>query len=103
MQKFSRKKRATLIVATTHKDLRKELAPDVYVDKEYKSKLKIEVANEAEEKQEPSERQKAASKETAKGSNHYNTDLRNGRTVVLRPRTGNRKNARNGSPRQISS
>lgn len=35
---------ATVIVATTHKDLREELAPTVYVDKRFKDKIQVEVA-----------------------------------------------------------
>jgi ABC-type ATPase with predicted acetyltransferase domain len=35
---------ATVIVATTHKDLREELAPTIYVDKRFKDKIKVEVA-----------------------------------------------------------
>jgi ABC-type ATPase with predicted acetyltransferase domain len=43
MQKFSRKSGATLILATTHKDLREELAPNVYIDKAYKARVKVEI------------------------------------------------------------
>ena len=42
LQKFARKCGATVIVATTHKDLRDELAPNVYIDKRFKEKLLIE-------------------------------------------------------------
>lgn len=35
---------ATVIVATTHKDLREELAPTIYVDKRFKDKIQVEVA-----------------------------------------------------------
>ena len=42
LQKQARSVGATVIVATTHKDLRDELGPNIYVDKEYKEKLKIE-------------------------------------------------------------
>lgn len=46
MQKFSRKCGAILILATTHKDLRDELAPNVYIDKEYKARVKVEVSRD---------------------------------------------------------
>uniref|UniRef100_A0AAU6W0V9 ABC transporter n=1 Tax=Pseudomonas phage Nican01 TaxID=3138540 RepID=A0AAU6W0V9_9CAUD len=36
---------ATVIVATTHKDLREELAPTIYVDKRFKDKINVEVAS----------------------------------------------------------
>ncbi|QOC57862.1 ABC transporter, ATP-binding protein [Pseudomonas phage phiK7B1] len=35
---------ATVVVATTHKDLREELAPTIYVDKRFKDKIQVEVA-----------------------------------------------------------
>jgi len=46
MQKFSRRCGAILVLATTHKDLRAELAPNVYIDKEYKARVKVEVARD---------------------------------------------------------
>lgn len=44
LRKFALKVGATIIVATTHKDLREELAPTLYVDKRYKEKVLIEVS-----------------------------------------------------------
>lgn len=46
LRKFALKVGATIIVATTHKDLREELAPTLYVDKRYKEKVLIEVSPE---------------------------------------------------------
>ncbi|MEG0062966.1 MAG: ATP-binding cassette domain-containing protein [Pseudomonas sp.] len=42
LRKFAKKVGATVIVATTHKDLRDELAPTVYVDKRFKDKIVVE-------------------------------------------------------------
>lgn len=47
VQKFARIKSATLIVATTHKDLRDELGPNLYIDKRYKERVKIEIESDA--------------------------------------------------------
>jgi ABC-type ATPase with predicted acetyltransferase domain len=44
LRKQAAKVGATVIVATTHKDLRDELAPTVYVDKRFKDKINVEVA-----------------------------------------------------------
>lgn len=44
LRKFACKVGATVIVATTHKDLRDELAPTLYVDKRFKEKIIVEVA-----------------------------------------------------------
>lgn len=44
LRKFALKVGATIIVATTHKDLRDELAPTLYVEKRYKEKVLIEVS-----------------------------------------------------------
>lgn len=44
LRKQAAKVGATVIVATTHKDLREELAPTIYVDKRFKDKIQIEVA-----------------------------------------------------------
>ncbi len=41
LQKFARSCGATVIVATTHKDLMEELGPNLYVDKRFKEKLEI--------------------------------------------------------------
>jgi len=43
VRKFAQKCGATLIVATTHKDLREELAPTIYVEKRFKEQLEIQV------------------------------------------------------------
>lgn len=45
VRKFAAKCNATLIVATTHKDLREELAPTVYVEKRFKEQIEIQVQN----------------------------------------------------------
>ena len=45
LQKFARRCGATLIVATTHKDLMDELGPNLYIDKRFKEKLLIENFN----------------------------------------------------------
>lgn len=42
LRKFAAKVGATVIVATTHKDLRDELAPTLYVDKRFKEKINVE-------------------------------------------------------------
>lgn len=42
LQKYARKVGATLIVATTHLDLKGELGPNVYVEKYFKAKVKVE-------------------------------------------------------------
>lgn len=84
MQKFARKVGATLIVATTHKDLRKELAPDIFVDKEYKAKIKVEVANDIAGQREGAEDQKEGEGQKARPHNQ-STNLRNQHGVVLRP------------------
>ncbi|MFT4064292.1 ATP-binding cassette domain-containing protein [Paraburkholderia sp.] len=41
MQKVARQSGATLIVATTHMDLRDDLAPSVYIEKRYREKIEI--------------------------------------------------------------
>lgn len=46
LRKQAAKVGATVIVATTHKDLRDELAPTIYVDKRFKDKLKVEVTHD---------------------------------------------------------
>lgn len=46
LQKFARKVGATVIVATTHKDLVKELAPNLYIEKRYNDKLEVTRAND---------------------------------------------------------
>lgn len=45
VQKFCRLKGATLIVATTHKDLKAELGPNLYIDKRFQNKIDIEVTS----------------------------------------------------------
>lgn len=46
VRRFAASVGATLIVATTHKDLREELAPTLYVDKRFKDKILVEVNHE---------------------------------------------------------
>lgn len=46
LRKQAAKVGATVIVATTHKDLKEELAPTLYVDKRFKDKIEIEVRHE---------------------------------------------------------
>lgn len=43
VRKFAKQCGATLIVATTHKDLLEELAPTIYVDKRFKDKIEMMV------------------------------------------------------------
>ncbi len=45
LRKFAAKVGATVIVATTHKDLRDELAPTLYVDKRFKDKITVEMSD----------------------------------------------------------
>lgn len=42
LQKAARLVGATLIVATTHPDLREDLAPNLFIDKRYREKIKVE-------------------------------------------------------------
>ncbi|PLC44547.1 ABC transporter [Ralstonia pickettii] len=39
LQKVARQRGATLIVATTHRDLRDDLAPNLYIEKRYREKI----------------------------------------------------------------
>lgn len=41
LQKIARKAGATLVVATTHTDMVDDLAPDLYIEKRYREKIKI--------------------------------------------------------------
>lgn len=41
IQKIARKVGATLIVATTHRDMLDDLAPDLYIEKHYQEKVKV--------------------------------------------------------------
>lgn len=41
IQKIARKVGATLIVATTHRDMMDDLAPDLYIEKRYQEKVKV--------------------------------------------------------------
>jgi uncharacterized protein len=41
MSRVARKMGATLIVATTHTDLRQDLAPSVYIEKRYREKIEV--------------------------------------------------------------
>jgi hypothetical protein len=43
VRKFAKQCGATLIVATTHKDLLEELAPTIYVEKRFKDKIEMMV------------------------------------------------------------
>lgn len=45
LRKQAKEAGATVIVATTHKDLRDELAPNLYIDKRFKAKIKIEIGD----------------------------------------------------------
>lgn len=45
VQKFARLMGATLIVATTHEDLKAELAPNLYVHKRFQDKVLVEASN----------------------------------------------------------
>lgn len=47
VQKTARKVGATLIVATTHTDMVKDLGPDLFVEKRYREKLRIEAVEHA--------------------------------------------------------
>lgn len=44
LQREARKVGATVIVATTHKDLRDELGPNLYIDKRFREKIRLEKA-----------------------------------------------------------
>lgn len=46
LQKAARAQGATLIVATTHTDMVRDLYPDIYIEKRYREKLLIEKAQE---------------------------------------------------------
>ncbi len=43
LQKFARKLGKTIIVATTHKDLREELAPNIYIDKRFRERVSVSI------------------------------------------------------------
>ncbi len=47
LQKQSRKHNAIVIVATTHRDLKQELGPSIYVEKNYREKIKVELIENA--------------------------------------------------------
>lgn len=49
IQKTARRVGATVVVATTHTDMVKDLGPDLYVEKRYREKLRIEVIENAAE------------------------------------------------------
>lgn len=42
IQKIARKTGATLIVATTHRDMVQDLSPNLYIEKRYQDKIKVE-------------------------------------------------------------
>lgn len=44
IQKIARKVGVTLIVATTHRDMVEDLHPDLYIEKRYQDKIKVEKA-----------------------------------------------------------
>lgn len=46
VQKTARKTGTTLIVATTHTDMVEDLGPDLFIDKRYREKLRIETGSE---------------------------------------------------------
>ena len=46
LQKIARRAGATVIVATTHTDMVKDLQPDLFIDKRYREKLRIETGTE---------------------------------------------------------
>lgn len=48
VQKFARLYGKTLIVATTHRDLIEEMAPDIFIEKRFKEKLKVVDKRECE-------------------------------------------------------
>lgn len=49
VQKVARKSGATLLVATTHTDMVKDLGPDLYIEKRYREKLRVEAIENAAE------------------------------------------------------
>jgi len=60
IQKVARKVGATLIVATTHKDMVDDLGPDLYIEKRYREKIKVIRDTKTEADPAPSETRKAA-------------------------------------------
>jgi len=50
IQKTARRAGATLVVATTHRDMIQDLGPDLYIEKRYREKIVIEHINDAIEK-----------------------------------------------------
>ena len=42
LRRQAQRAKATVVVATTHKDLKDELAPNLYIDKSYKAKVLVE-------------------------------------------------------------
>lgn len=49
LQKTARRSKATVIVATTHTDMVADLGPDLYIEKRYREKLRVEVIENAAE------------------------------------------------------
>lgn len=49
MQKTAREMGATLMVATTHTDMVKDLGPDLYIEKRYREKLRIDAVENAKQ------------------------------------------------------
>lgn len=47
LQKTARRQKTTVIVATTHTDMVPDLGPDIYVEKRYREKLRIETIQDA--------------------------------------------------------
>lgn len=47
LQKTARSVGATVVVATTHTDMVKDLGPDLYIEKRYREKLRIDVIEDA--------------------------------------------------------
>ena len=56
IQKTARKTKTTVIVATTHTDMVQDLDPDLYIEKAYREKLRIEVRERLAASDEPMSR-----------------------------------------------
>jgi ABC-type ATPase with predicted acetyltransferase domain len=50
VQKTARRAGATVIVATTHSDMVKDLGPDLYIEKRFREKLRVEAIQDAAKK-----------------------------------------------------
>lgn len=69
VQKTARKTGTTLIVATTHTDMVEDLAPDLYIEKRYREKLRIAAGEEVKAMCEAKNEQARAAYEAA--ANHF--------------------------------